>query len=467
MIIANDKQLITRLIKEYERNISTEDLIAFIANSDGMLAVCKELRAANDSDDQQTIGWVDEQCHQHKVDIRGLLCEIEKVLSIFHPDPFFDDNYFILGLEEGATKQEIKQAYRKLSKKYHPDTATSDSTANKEVFLQLTQAYQALLNEGKESVPFTAEKASTRQWKSPVKREVNREKKNKYIVGSGLTVLLMVIISLAVGNIYQKKAMLVGLQNSKVAFIPPTSEEKTSKKQESKPKVVPLEEEQDIQSPDKRHIPYPDLPELMQASVVPNTMKKVEEPVESGKVAKRPSMIVTPVKNVWSVPVTVRRNKNIAKSIPEIKAKSKTKIILVEPISVKRKLQPQTAEKNQAATLRKIDTFLASYIKSYEGKNVLLFTRFFAVEATENGKPLAEILPTYTNLFTKSDTINLSIMNLRWHDVLKGIELNGRFVIRIQYKNGEKIAGTGHIFFLLRDANNSFLITKLEYEFDK
>jgi len=55
------------------------------------------------------------------------------------------NNYQILGLSKGSTQQEIKQAYRKLALKYHPDKG-----GDSDMFLKVKQAYDELLV-GKES----------------------------------------------------------------------------------------------------------------------------------------------------------------------------------------------------------------------------------------------------------------------------------------------------------------------------
>lgn len=53
------------------------------------------------------------------------------------------DYYKILGVEKDATENDIKIAYRKLAKKYHPDLNKTDPKA-KDKFIQLKKAYDTL-----------------------------------------------------------------------------------------------------------------------------------------------------------------------------------------------------------------------------------------------------------------------------------------------------------------------------------
>lgn len=53
--------------------------------------------------------------------------------------------YEVLGINPGATKDEIKSAYRKMAKKYHPDLHPDDPKAA-EKMNEVNQAYDMLMN---------------------------------------------------------------------------------------------------------------------------------------------------------------------------------------------------------------------------------------------------------------------------------------------------------------------------------
>lgn len=67
------------------------------------------------------------------------------------------DPYKILGLNKGASKEEIKEAYKKLVKKYHPDQYANNPLSDlaEEKLEEINWAYNYLMNE-----------SADRQWES-------------------------------------------------------------------------------------------------------------------------------------------------------------------------------------------------------------------------------------------------------------------------------------------------------------
>ena len=55
----------------------------------------------------------------------------------------FKDYYKVLGVERGASEAEIKSAYRKLARKYHPDVNPNNKKAEAQ-FKDINEAYQVL-----------------------------------------------------------------------------------------------------------------------------------------------------------------------------------------------------------------------------------------------------------------------------------------------------------------------------------
>ena len=55
----------------------------------------------------------------------------------------YKDYYKILGVERGASDEDIKKAYRKLARKYHPDANPDDKNAEAR-FKEISQAHDVL-----------------------------------------------------------------------------------------------------------------------------------------------------------------------------------------------------------------------------------------------------------------------------------------------------------------------------------
>ncbi len=75
--------------------------------------------------------------------------DTDSIFAIFRPNN--DSNYKILGINSGATDEEVKKAYRRMAVKYHPDkVATLGEDVQKaaeEKFKAVAQAYEAICKE--------------------------------------------------------------------------------------------------------------------------------------------------------------------------------------------------------------------------------------------------------------------------------------------------------------------------------
>ncbi len=92
------------------------------------------------------------------------------------------DPYNVLGIDKEADQDQIKRAYRRSAKKYHPDTTCPE--ANSKKFIELKEAYETLSDKAKrraydrtlkgESIPIRVSTARARSGRAPGFRRRSR-----------------------------------------------------------------------------------------------------------------------------------------------------------------------------------------------------------------------------------------------------------------------------------------------------
>lgn len=85
------------------------------------------------------------------------------------------DYYEVLGIAPNASSAEVKQAYRKLAKKYHPDTNGGDPQAA-ERFKQVHEAYKVLGNEESRTAYQSQSRTTRASGEPPEKPSAGKER---------------------------------------------------------------------------------------------------------------------------------------------------------------------------------------------------------------------------------------------------------------------------------------------------
>jgi hypothetical protein len=487
---APHKQQIRALIKEYAGS-GTETLIAFVAGKDGMLAACQALldnRAGIEPGDDQ---WLQEECAAEKVNLHAFLQEISKIVTLFQPDRNGNDHYATLGVPPDAGPEEIKQAYRSLSRRYHPDTAAPEYRNQPEKFVAINKAYHALIGNGDAAEPEKTPPAAENSWRPKKKRTVTPEQRKKVFTwGLGLLLVLVIITTIASIN-YKKRAMLVGLQQSRGAFIPPPA--KTQTPPSAAAEISPENPEPLTDIPPARAQTPPAQTQTPSAltdrpitqrqpqkektppavvsmrAPIPTKPAKIEDPSpppvgalsSPGKPPRPATESFTP-----PGPVPVPIAKPTPSPISEPPAAPSAEPELFQTTIIQPALPPPAPEKPEIPDIQgRIDQFLADYIDAYQQRNLILFSRFFQPDAEENGKPFTAMLPTYLDLFAATSRIVMEIDGTSWRVAEKTVYLNGNFQVLLQYSSGKRVGGSGPIDFVLVEKGDQFLVEKMNYVF--
>lgn len=532
MINAKDADTISRLLKQLSRDSSTENTIAFMADNGGMLQACKRILSLCRAGREESIQWLQKECGEQGVQYPWFLQELGQILQLFQSDDAKEDSYGVLGLSSSASLADVKRAYRKLTIQYHPDTAGNTDQNCTEKFIHINKAYHSITNSQNQESADDTSAGTTHSWRYGKTKNVTRRVNSKTIVWISVLILLSVFSCVLFAQIYSQKVMLSTLQHSGAAFVPPAkkyqdapvgeamtfaekmriaeTEEKAqqaARLQESEadyaqraesvetPELAVVQEEKVIQPQQEPVEVIPSLADVSSQKTNPaenvkkaTVLQYAETKAEKAKVKTRPengdaekntvhttkdvisSGFMKEVSSEIPEPVVERRVRH-DESISIVPTQDAAKLELAVQAVVDPPQVPKTPEeefRSEPDVQQLIDTFLSEYCQAYGDKNLIKFTRFFELDATENGKPITELMGTYADLFEATKTIGLQISTLKWEESPKGqIVLNGRFKIDLVYQNEEVVHGRGKIDFLLVADHRNIHVKKMSYSFDQ
>ncbi len=582
MITPANKELLVRLIEKYASDISTEEIITFVADNDGMLVACKLVIRRNNENDLESMGWLTEQCSNRQVRVNDFLSEIKLILSIFQFGQEGNKHYDALGLARGASKKEIKEAYKKLSLKYHPDTATGVNLNYTTEFIKITEAYNALMKSNPPEQVCVVPVKRPCGWRRKLGDGVRREYDKLPIVLTaflGLAVFLLIVFMIAD---YRQKAMIIGLQRggsevqqrpgqdeTAASLLSPNTEGASLQRGadavafETDRDVVVSSFASDFRSSESIPVENDGLPftdkhevSLTDGEVYKGAIKNIEKDTEKqgdyvagrsisvmngdvgrqseeniavgSKQVSEKGLLLSPdsigkgtdlhktdtgisvvekdtvalsSSNAYTasqslgisgaelstiaveslLPVeynehqedtvkVVGKSANKKVQAGQIKeAVSKKNIDEATQNSLSQQSKPENIlglrDDNLPVTREEIEDFFIVYSNAYNSRNILSFSRFFALDATENGQPLVRVMPTYVHLFENTDYLSMKIKVFTWKQSGDNLSVDGRFSIAVKMKDADTVIRTGNISFLLSH-KDELLVKRMQYTFD-
>ena len=280
-----------------------------------------------------------------------------------------DRNYYeILAVDRSAGREEIKQAFRRLSFSAHPDTNPGDPAAAAR-FRDLQHAFEVLSNDKlRQSYDHNLETRSWADEEIPEEGPGNHARWSKWRRAWPVGAILALLILLSSMIDYRK------WQTERFYATEPGA---------GKPPALDAENAAQM-TPQAPKTPY-------RAGVKPAPTDPVKDSEPSEGAA------LTPTRNGVGAGFTPARVEG------------------EEPKS--RRLRPH---RRAASTVQRQDidgeirTFLSRFTRAYEAKDPAALLRFFEADAVENGMPVENLMPVHEANFMRAEKLRYRIEVGRW-----------------------------------------------------
>lgn len=469
-----------QLIKAFAGISSTDDLIFYVAGTDHMLALCQLLLEQYEQDGSSPLAReVDRLCAEHGVLAGAFYAEARKVLLALNRFHDADrDHYAILGLQPNASMEEVKKAYRQLSKKHHPDTSR-DSAQDAKHFMEIAGAYHAIM-----ASPSADGTRSATPWRRPPKSSPGNRLRDRFffIIIVVTLICLLTIASVYISGRHSRMVMVSQWQSKTAAMGQP--ETGTGKKEaltilpESlarEPRMpettagpltdhLSIRDDAEHQQPDMQ--PTDQTPDpVLSARAFPGRESPTPEPPAQTTVNRETPHEKMPA----ALPL-------IMQPPPEIKAPPAGNTAALTPRMPEKEspapapakdLQEKQDRIGKINTTLEINTLIKQYTTLYSDRELSPFLDLFADQAEENGRPLTGLTEKYQSLFARARAIDLKINDINWNEHISGYRVRGSFLASYAYKNGGTGDYQGHITFYMVREEDRLKIKSLEYTFDE
>ncbi len=453
---------VKQLVNGFADCATTEELIFFVAGTDNLLSFCRELMDQYDRDPgAPLVREADALCSARGLLPGELFSELRKVLLALNR--FHDaggDHYAILGLEQGASRKEVKHAFRTLSKKHHPDKQkNADRGARR--FMEIAGAYHAIMAGAANHA--TTEPKAWRNTRRNTSRNDRRPGGRMFFIGLGITITVLAWASIFLTAQYHERVNAGRIQQMRLydtrAPEPATPATQTTSLAEAL-----------VRAATDNPAPSPDIPPEGEP-----TAQALSYGGVTGKTPRnRPVETATTIRPTRPAPVPdLIRPEDVRPAVPAATAAQASSRKMTASVPEK---PPGQTDAGQQAHARKISaintsleisTLVREFSILYSRRDLTPFLNLFADQATENGEPLSTVIAQYRSLFTHTRAINLVIADINWQSGDNGTILaKGAFTVSYTYNDNRTRTHHGTISFKLIRRRQQLKIKALNYTFN-
>ncbi len=512
------------LVQAVSRHKDADHLVIRVAADRRLLEQVKEATRllGRHSSDLLTL------CRKYGISSAWFEERVRLLVRVLNLVPQPDDLYDILGLPANASEDDIKRAYRSLSRRWHPDL-NPDNPDAAETFIKIKEAYQILSNPelrrhyDRQSLYGPRESFHHDNDAEVSKHSARRGGRRFASYLAGFVALLLAVTFLAdfddflthryysqkhysrktasqSGALGEEKESGQGL----AALLYPFSKDEQESRRDLPLQAViePPRELAKIGSIPKKPKDEPaetrtDAPVQIAAADIPKPPKPSASPMETQKAAiDSASPTASARKESQTAKAEVQPLQKTASSsskeqvppraekplhTPPVRPETKTSKDALEPSAPQPSKPPTPEDKpravahapnpkespvlSQGITERDISAFLDRYCRTFSRMDLQGFLNLFTADACENGKPIGTLRHLYEKNFARTQRLDYRIRLERWAVLGDKVRVTGRFDLTALFHDRSGVHSNGTVNLTLVPRENGFQVSSLDYTF--
>lgn len=358
------------------------------------------------------------------------------IIHILNLAPVDGQYYELLEVEPGADQKEIKQAFRRLCRRWHPDVNPDDPTSSDQ-FLKIRHAYEVLTGAPARAAHRRRPSVGFEEEFSGEGEDVAGNKRRKAPLLYGLAAVCALLIGVILFAAYQETPSEGGSES-------------------------PKSETEESSHADALNLAMRESNE----AVLKSLLSSLEEEPRNAPFRRNPSSLAA------SGPGAGGKETGEDPSLLLFRS-----VLLTGPSEPPGGVKFPASAGNAAgspeeAVLRtelgkRVRGFLDRYSQAYEARDLDSFIRLFEPGALENWKPVSSLIPLYRQNFETADRIKYNIRMEKCEEEPDGVGVDGRFEFAAWSQGRLLTRSAGSIHFNLAADRDDFRVRYLDYQYQR